>query len=86
VRQQPQVTLQVAPQGTVQAKAPSGMDRLINDLEVADARLSGVTQEQAAAWRQVSDFDACHAAPRRLTEAKPYERRLTASPRLGGIR
>jgi hypothetical protein len=70
-QQQPPVTPSVAPQGTIQAKAAiAECDRLISYLEQARPADAGVTVEQANAWRQTSNFEACRETLLRVSEAK----------------
>jgi len=71
-QQQPAVTPPVAPQGTIQAKgAIAECDRLISYLEETHPVGAGVTVEQATAWRQTSNFEACRESLRRVAESKP---------------
>ena len=71
-QQQPTVTPSVAPQGTMQAKAAiAECDRLISHLQEARPAAEGVTVEQATAWRQSSNFEACRETLLRISEAKP---------------
>ena len=71
-QQQPSVTPSAAPQGTTQAKAAlAECDRLISYLEQARPADAGVTVEQASAWRQASNFEACRETLLRVSEAKP---------------
>jgi PRC-barrel domain len=71
-QQQPSVTPPVAPQGTIQAKAAiAECDRLISYLEQTRPADAGVTVEQAGAWRQANNFEACRETLLRVSEAKP---------------
>ena len=80
-QQQPTVTPPVAPQGTIQAKgAIAECDRLIGYLEETRPPAAGVTVEQAAAWRQASNFDACRETLRRVTNAKPDSQGTQTAP------
>ncbi len=68
-QQQPQVTPNVAPQGTVDAKAAiAECDRLIAYLEQARPENPGVTPEQVRIWQRASEFQPCQDNLRRLTE------------------
>jgi sporulation protein YlmC with PRC-barrel domain len=68
-QQQPQVTPNVAPQGTVDAKAAiAECDRLIAYLEQARPANPGVTLEQVRTWQRASEFQPCQDNLRRLTE------------------